>query len=106
MAPHDESKEPQYTNCVNHGFVTKNRLARENRKNFRGESHRRKNQDINLRMSKEPEKVLPENRLPTSCRLIETGSKVQIENNQRSGGRENGNGKDQEDCSYKDSPDG
>src|SRR3954469_22640508 len=62
MAPDEEAQHADRKDGEHHRAITEDRLARESRKNVRRGPHARKNRDINLRMAKEPEKVLPQER--------------------------------------------
>src|SRR4051794_40892574 len=60
MSPDEEAQHADRKNGEHHRAITEDRLARESRKNVRRSPHARQNRDINLRMAKEPEKVLPQ----------------------------------------------
>ncbi len=64
VGPHDEAHEAQEDQGVDHHPVAPERLARVVRHDLGHDSHRRENEDINLRMGQEPEEVLPEERRP------------------------------------------
>ncbi|GIT02718.1 MAG: hypothetical protein CM1200mP27_13430 [Chloroflexota bacterium] len=58
--------------------VAKQGLPRERRQNLRDNTHRRQDQNVDFGMSKDPEKVLPENRIATFGRDEEMSSKVSV----------------------------
>jgi hypothetical protein len=86
VTPNDETEKRDGDDGVHHGLVTEDRLSREDRYDVGGETHGRKNQDVNLRMPKEPEEVLPKKRLAAPRRPEEACSHVEIaEEHRRSG---------------------
>src|SRR5713226_5717116 len=60
MAPDEETQHANRENREYHCAITKDRLARERRKNVRSCSHARQDRDVNFRMAKKPEQVLPQ----------------------------------------------
>ena len=60
-------KKPRCEGRVNEGFIAPDRFAGVVRQNFANDSHRRKNQDVNFRMTQEPEQMLPEQRAATAA---------------------------------------
>src|SRR5580692_13067112 len=57
MAPDHESEEADGKHGVDHGFVAKNWLAREDREQLGAQTHGRQNSDVNFGMAEEPEQV-------------------------------------------------
>ena len=64
MAPHREAQQADRHNGVHHGLVSEDRLARKGREHLRSHAHSRQDCDVNLRMTEEPEQVLPQQRRP------------------------------------------
>ena len=67
VRPDDERQEADAEHRIDQRLVTPDRLARVIRDDFADNAHRRQNQYIDLRMSEEPEQVLPEQRASTAA---------------------------------------
>ena len=59
MAPDKEAQAANRENRKHHRAIPKDRFARECGKDVRGRTHARQDRNINFRVSKEPEQVLP-----------------------------------------------
>ena len=59
-------------------LVTEDRLAREDREDLRDDAKSRQHEDVNLRVTEEPEKVLLEQRRTAVGRVVEVGAKVPV----------------------------
>src|SRR5437867_1928989 len=66
MCPDDERHEPEEDKRVYHRFVSPQRLTGIVRYYFCDNSHSRQDQHVHLRMSEEPEEVLPEQRVSSA----------------------------------------
>src|SRR5262245_35511241 len=66
MPPYQEAEESNGKGCHNHHLATENPPSRKCRDNFRDKPHAGQNRDVDLRMSEEPEQVLPQQRGSTS----------------------------------------
>ena len=65
MAPDDPGEKGDGDHGKGHRVIAKDRFAGKSREDIRGYPHGRQHQDIDLRMAKEPKKMLPEERLPS-----------------------------------------
>ncbi len=63
VRPHDEAQEADGPRRVQNGLVTEQFLARENRQDFRHDTHGWKQYDVDFRMAEKPEQVLPQKRI-------------------------------------------
>ena len=70
VSPDDEADETHGQHRVNEGLVAPQRLAGVAGDDFRNHTHRRQDEHINLRMPKEPEQVLPEQRTAATGDVI------------------------------------
>src|SRR5215208_1928551 len=61
MAPDEEAQQSDCENREHHGAITKDRFARESREDVRRRTHTGQDRNVDLRVSEEPEQVLPEN---------------------------------------------
>ena len=68
VSPNAEPQNADGRHGVNHGAVAKNRLAREGGEDVGSHAHARKDGDVNLGVSEEPEQVLPEQRRAAGMR--------------------------------------
>src|SRR3989442_4872950 len=62
MAPNEEAQHANGKNREDHRAITKDRLAREGRKNMRGRAHAGQNCDVTFGMTEDPKQVLPQKR--------------------------------------------
>src|SRR5208282_3695669 len=62
MTPNHEAEKADGVHGDYHGFVAEDRFAAERGEHVRGNSHAGENRNVHLRMTKEPEKVLPQER--------------------------------------------
>src|SRR5437762_3857830 len=62
VAPHEKSEQADSEDRKHHRAIAKHGFTREGRENVRRRAHARKNRDVNLRVTEEPEEVLPKNR--------------------------------------------
>ncbi len=62
MAPDEESQQTDREDRKHHRAIAEDGLASKGRKNVRGRAHAGQDRDVNFRMTKEPEQMLPENR--------------------------------------------
>src|SRR5260370_21087166 len=69
MSPHHVAQEPGGDDATDGGARSEERLAREYRQDGADNSNGWQNSDINLRMAKKPEQVLPQQRGTAGMRL-------------------------------------
>src|SRR5712691_5456783 len=62
MSPHHEAEKADGHEGISHRLVSEDRLSGESRDQLRRNPHSRENRYVDLRMPKEPEQVLPEQR--------------------------------------------
>ena len=105
MAPDDPGEKGDGDHGEGHRVVAEDRLARERRKDIRGRAHRGQDEDVHLRMAKEPEKVLPQQRLAASFGEEEAGAEHAIEQEHRQGRRENRQREQKQDGGNEERPD-
>src|SRR6266851_2437241 len=68
------------SNCSrNHHWISKDRLARENRNDFRSKREARDNQDVNFGMSENPEEVHPQDCGTSRLRVKEVPAEITID---------------------------
>ena len=60
VSPHHESQKPDGHEGISHSLISEDGFAREGRDHLRGHAHSGQNCDVNLRVPKEPEQVLPQ----------------------------------------------
>ncbi len=92
MTPDHEAEEADDRAREDDDRVAEQRLARERRQDLGDDAHRGQDQDVDLRMAEDPEKVLPEDRLPpfaTSKKLVPKRA-VEHQLDQRDGDRGKG----------------
>src|SRR5437868_2607745 len=61
MSPDEETQKTYAEHSEDHRAITEDGFACEGRKNVRGRAHARKDGYVNLRVTEEPEEMLPEN---------------------------------------------
>src|SRR5690606_31857822 len=83
VTPNREADDPDQDSGKNDDRVSEKRFAGENRNDFRNDSHRGENQDVNFGVTEDPEKVLPENRLSAEDRFEEVGSGQAVHHERR-----------------------
>ena len=88
MAPDDPAEEGDRDHREGHGAVAEDGLARKDRQDLRGNAHRRQDQDVDFRMTEEPEQVLPQDRLAAFGGIEEGGPEAAIEEQHRHRGGE------------------
>ena len=70
VAPDKPAEKGYYKPGKDHKLIPKQRFTRKGRDDFRDYAHSRQYQDINLRMPKQPEDMLPYHRIST-CKRVE-----------------------------------
>src|SRR6266404_1929346 len=79
MAPNEETQQADSEDGENHRAVTEDGFACEGGQDVRRGAHARQNRDVDLRMAKKPEQVLPQNRRATGMQRessIDTGQQA------------------------------
>ena len=87
-----------------HDGVPENHLSGEHRDNFGCVREARNNQDVDLGMAKEPEEVLPEDRIPTGLGVEEMRAQEAIEEQHHLGGGEGRHGQQDEERNHNHHP--
>jgi len=105
VAPHNETEKSDRNHRVDHGLVAEDRLAREGGQNFRGQTHRGKDHDVNFGVAEEPEEVLPEEGLSTAGGREEAGAQIKVSEKHGGGGGKNRHGQNQQDRGDEKRPD-
>src|SRR6185437_8644509 len=101
VPPHQKAEKPDGKRGHHHNFVSEYGFARESRDDFRDQPHSRKDGDVNLRVSEEPKKVLPEQRrtpamshdaiaYDETARHKETCARVAVQQQKHSRGKQYG----------------
>src|SRR5258708_24684023 len=81
MAPDKEAQHADRKNRKHHRAITKDRFARERRKYVRRRPDAGQNRDVNFRMTKEPEQVLPKQRRAAGMQRHERTTDVEAAGN-------------------------
>ena len=79
VGPHSPTNETNCRTREHHEWITKQRLTREHRENFGDDSEARKNEDVYLGMTEDPEQVLPQERVGAGSNVEERCAKVALE---------------------------
>src|SRR5258706_15949890 len=88
MAPDKKAEHADRKNRKDHRAIAKDRLAGKRRKNMRRRAHAGQDRDVNLRMAKEPEQVLPQKRGAAGVQRHERATHVQAARNKEARPRE------------------
>src|SRR5205823_4265500 len=83
MSPDKEAQTANCEDCENHRAISEDRLARKGGKNVRGRTHSGKNRDVDFRVSKEPEQVLPEQRRAAIMQRHQAAADIQTSGNEK-----------------------
>ena len=78
MAPNDKTEKSDRDHGEDHCLVSEDRFAAKNAQNIAHHAHRRENHDVDLRMAKEPEEMLPEKWLPSLSGIKEVCARIEI----------------------------
>src|SRR5262249_23372135 len=78
VCPYAQADEGDDDRGRDHYRVSKNRLPRKYRYDFRHESKARNDQDVNFRMTENPEEVHPENGRSAGLRIEKVSSEISI----------------------------
>ncbi len=78
MAPDDETESADGHQREDHRLIPENRFTRKHRDDFGNHAHGRQDEDVDLRMPEEPEKVLPEQWLAVVIAREKRRSEIQI----------------------------
>ena len=78
VSPYEEPLHSNCSHCINHSNVTKNRLTCKEALHMANNTKCRLNEDIHLRVSKEPEQVLIQYYVTSTCRQEEGSIKVTV----------------------------
>jgi hypothetical protein len=79
VRPDAEAEERDEDSGIDHDRISENRLARECGQDLGHQPKRRENQDVDLRMSEDPEQVLPEQGIGAGGERVEVGTEEPIE---------------------------
>src|SRR6266511_4978007 len=79
MGPDSDTDETDEHCRGNHSGIAEDRLARKNRDDLRSAGESRNNQDVNLWMSEQPEKVLPQYGRASRLRIEEVRAQESIQ---------------------------
>ena len=71
VSPYAPTNESDGCTRHRHDGVTKQWLLREHRKDFTDDAKGRQNHDVHLRVTKDPEQVLPQQWVGTRCNIKE-----------------------------------
>jgi len=83
MRPNHHAYAGNRKHGTDHGLVSKQGLPGESRYNVRQHPNRRKQEDIDLRMSKEPEQMLKQYGVATAGGYKKAGAEMTIEQQHR-----------------------
>ena len=82
MAPDKEAQHANRENREDHRAITEDWLARERGKDMRRRAHARQNRDVNFRMAKEPEQMLPKQRRSAVVQRHWRSANIQVPGNE------------------------
>ena len=91
MRPHAERNKTNRHSCSNHQCVSKDHFATEDGNDFVEKSKRRQDENVDLWMSKEPEKMLPKHCRSTILGVKEMSTQIAIQEQHRLRASQNGN---------------
>src|SRR5215203_285028 len=94
VRPDAETEEGDGSGGIDHHRVAEERLARKDRKDLGHDAERRQNQDINLRMSEDPEEMLPKERITTGGGFVKPGAREAVEAQEEQRHRDGRKGED------------
>src|SRR5712692_43489 len=77
MAPDEEAQHADRENREDHRAITEDRLARKGRENVRSRAHARQNRDVNFRVAKKPEQMLPQQGRTAIVQRLERAAYIQ-----------------------------
>ena len=83
VGPYDEGQKRNTGRCKDHRGIPKKRLSGEGRNDLGDDAKGRQDQDVHLRMTKEPEDVLEHHWVATAGRIKESGAKVTVREEHR-----------------------
>ncbi len=78
VRPHHKADAADRHHRIGHAEVAENRFLREGRHDLTDHSKTRHDQDVDLRMSEEPEQVLEQNRVATAGRSEKSSSEIAV----------------------------
>ena len=79
MCPHAETDEADRDRGRHHRRITKDRLAREDGDDLVDERERRQHQDVDLRVTEDPEEVHPQNGRAAGLGIEEVRAEIAVE---------------------------
>src|SRR5258707_14241080 len=91
MAPDDETESADGHQREDHRLIPENRFTRKHRDDFGNHAHGRQDEDVDLRMPEEPEKVLPEQWLAVVIAREKRRSEIQIKEHNGCSAKKNWN---------------
>ena len=104
VRPHNEADEADGDHGVGHAEVAEHRLARERRHDLADHAEARQDENVNLRVSKEPEQMLVEERIAATLRREERGAEVAVCQQHRNGACEHRQRQEQQEGGHQNGP--
>ena len=105
VGPHEEAQHARGDDREDHGAVGEHLLPCEGGDDLADHAHGREEHDVHLRVSEEPEEVLPEDGIPSAPRIVESGAEGLIEEEHHGAGDEGAHRQHEEDARDHDHPD-
>src|ERR1700730_19189687 len=94
VGPNTEAHEPYRDRSGDHHGVSEDRFAGKNRNDFGRERECRNDENINFRMTEDPEEVHPKGGRTASLRIKKMSAEVTVYREHHLSGREGGYGQD------------
>src|SRR6266849_5295293 len=85
MTPDEEAQHADRKNRKHHRAITEDRLAGKGRKNVRSCAHAREDCDVDLRVAKEPEQMLPQKWRAASVQWLKRAAYIQVSRDEEAG---------------------
>jgi hypothetical protein len=104
VGPHPPAHEPDGDARGDHERVAEDRLAAEDRDDLRHDPEGREDQDVDLRVTEDPEQVLPQQRIRSLGDVEEVGVEQAVHHQQDQRHRDDRQGQDQQDLDHEDHP--
>ena len=104
VRPHHEADHPDRHHRIGHAEIAEHRLAAEGGDDLAHNAEARQDQDVDFRMSEEPEQVLEQDRIAAVVGIEEGGAEITVGEQHRDGARQHRQGKQQQEHRHQDRP--
>jgi hypothetical protein len=105
ICPDHEADDADRDHGIGHAEIAEHRLLREGGDHLADYAEAGKNQDVDLRVTEEPEQMLEQNRIAAACRVEERGGEMAVGEQHGDRAGENGERQEQQERRHQDRPD-